>query len=609
MNLALTAQLAQAAYGTLPNGITGAELARALQLPVTGFTPTQAQNFAATHTVVLQYNDDAPGSGGNGTSLSATVFKDKNGQLTLALRGTLEFGGDVTPTDRDILLDGAGYDQIAALYSWWMRASNPVGTLVAQYTVAPISAGDANALKLSEGRVLLRRADAEATGVLANALSADPERRIDVTGHSLGGHLAMAFNAMFGSRTSGAAVFNAPGFADTSVNRRFFDRLGGSSLPEGNKTSNVIANQAAARDVTGTGFTLIAGLNSRPGLPVDVPVEDQWLSDEPDPAEPARNHSQMLLADSLAVKALFDQIDPTFGFSSYRTAFTAASNTNSASLERLVDTLERLLLRQNEPLPSGNGQREALYASMRNLQASSAYGALSRKVLIESSTTALAAKGRIDFSSLASLLTLSPVVITASYEANQAVLDTVLQGTWGQTYAAWLADKALTTAQRTIGQATFSDQWLVDRSSMLATLVLRNQQDLTDEVFAGGGRTPMQYRDVAQGVNVQIGLNNPLGDKRQVLFGGDAADPLNGKSLADRLYGGAGMDELKGLDGNDYLEGNAGDDVLDGGRGNDVLVGGAGSDRFVVGFNHGFDSVMGADAGDRIELDGRFVTG
>ena len=97
MTLSLSAQFAQAAYATLANGMAGPSFADALQSPSSGFTLTQAQRFAAEQTVVLQYDDDAAGAGGNNTSLSATVFKDTSGQLTLAIRGTLELVGDITP--------------------------------------------------------------------------------------------------------------------------------------------------------------------------------------------------------------------------------------------------------------------------------------------------------------------------------------------------------------------------------------------------------------------------------------------------------------------------------------------------------------------------------
>ena len=123
------AQQAQAAYASLVSGQTGTSLAQPLSEldSKASFAEAQALRFAATHTVIAQYNDDAPGAGGQGTSLSVTVFRDATGQVSLAIRGTAETA-DLLVADADIAVSGAAYDQIAALYSWWLRASASVGS-------------------------------------------------------------------------------------------------------------------------------------------------------------------------------------------------------------------------------------------------------------------------------------------------------------------------------------------------------------------------------------------------------------------------------------------------------------------------------------------------
>lgn len=147
----------------------------------------------------MQYDDATNGA----TSFSATVFKDTAGDapgnLILAIRGTLERSGtpnDLT-TDADIFTAGAGYDQIVAMANWWRRASSAPGQLVQQYQLVEVSAGaapaDAVVLRSTpEKDYVLRTATSmEATGELWDVLARDPDLKIDVTGHSLGGHLAM----------------------------------------------------------------------------------------------------------------------------------------------------------------------------------------------------------------------------------------------------------------------------------------------------------------------------------------------------------------------------------------------------------------------------------
>jgi hypothetical protein len=85
----------------------------------------------------------------------------------------------------------------------------------------------------------------ELEGNFSAALALDADGRVEVTGHSLGGHLGMAFSTIFASRTAEVTVFDAPGFWDTSTNRAFFEKLGGSIPVEGaTNITNVIADEA-----------------------------------------------------------------------------------------------------------------------------------------------------------------------------------------------------------------------------------------------------------------------------------------------------------------------------------------------------------------------------
>ena len=118
-------ELALAAYATLNNSALSAQKAR---LEDAGLSGVQADKFALRYSVLTQFTDTTA-EGGLSTSFSATVFKDASGNLTLAMRGTLE-PGDSVPTDADIAIAGAGFDQIVALWNWWQRVSNPAGSCV-----------------------------------------------------------------------------------------------------------------------------------------------------------------------------------------------------------------------------------------------------------------------------------------------------------------------------------------------------------------------------------------------------------------------------------------------------------------------------------------------
>ena len=303
-------EFALASYADLSGTI---DIATALQQQGKGLSAAQAVRFVSLYSVVTQFNDTAA-EGGMGTSFSATVFKDASGKLTLAVRGTLE-AGDFLPTDANIALNGAGYDQVVAMANWWRRASAPAGQMVQQYAVV----GYAPTASIPPGNPLLYSGlgiiyfleaapNAAATGEIVSALAADSDNKVNVTGHSLGGHLSMAFNTLFPGTADQVAVFNAPGFADTTTNQQFFAMLGGTVPTSANSANvtNVIADEATIGNAPWSAF---AGKHSRPGAAVDIPIENQWLSDEPNPADP-RNHSQMVLTDSLAVYNLLSQLSP-----------------------------------------------------------------------------------------------------------------------------------------------------------------------------------------------------------------------------------------------------------------------------------------------------------
>ena len=342
--LLLNAEFALAAYATLNNGTLDNDEQREA-LEAAGMSEVQANNFASNYSVVTQFNDTETSFSATETSFSATVFKDTSGNLTLGIRGTLELVGspnDIIPTDADIAFNGAGYDQIVAMYNWWQRVSTPAGQNVVQY-LYDVSL---NALGLAQPVI--------ATGKLTNDLAVDADQQVDVTGHSLGGHLSLAFNTLFSSVTNEVTSFNAPGFTDTPTNQGFFGTLGG-AVPDATNSQNVtniIADEASVGDAP---WNAIAGLHDLPGETFTVSIEDQagLNSDEPEPAG-ARNHSQQILTDSLAVYNLLTQLAPTLSLSEYKTILNQAAIGTSAGYERVVDVLETLFSINNTPLPTGN---------------------------------------------------------------------------------------------------------------------------------------------------------------------------------------------------------------------------------------------------------------
>jgi Ca2+-binding RTX toxin-like protein len=608
-----------AAYAVLDARLdTGVQLA---VLGDAGMSREQRRNFAVRYPSILKVKTD---TNTNSAGFNATVFKAADGTVNLAIRGTSGVT-DIYEDAATLAPYGAAFYQIVEMYNWWQQVSNSSGSAVSQFAILediPVEGAPAGSVYLHGfstgvgryGSFLVAAPTVQATGgELAQLLAAGAP--LEVTGHSLGGHLAMAFGSLFASAE--ITAFNAPGFRNDafSTNQAFFAALGG-SVPSGANTSNVIG----VNDATGS-FSPIAGLWSRPGTALDIPIEDQLAGNEPLVNLPASlNHSQLLLVDSLAVYRLLGQLDPAITPASFRSVFDVAGSEIHATLERLVDHVAALLGDGGHSLPAGHDQRDALYGVLSRLQdpgLTPQFLALQGKVSVLSPGAIGLVDVRSSFSAFVSLLTLSPLVLdvqesaAADFENLHPELHSLWQG----------------------GADAISEQQLADRLLMYSTQTGMFRQDLEH----GGRSAALKFTDLHNGLSFDgdargygVGeLADPVpydhlraryvfggqGDdeitallasnNNDHLFGLNGDDVIDGLDGSDYIEGGAGNDQLAGGEQGDILHGNAGADVLRGGAGVDYLLGGGGSDAFVWNTGDGED-VIGDhdDGGDRIIVNG-----
>ena len=339
-------------------------------------------------------------------------------------------------------------------------------------------------------------------------------------------------------------------------------------------------------------------------------------------------HSLVLLVDSLSVQHMLATLDPGVTARTLNDLLLSATNTKGTStlgtqgkaegdvLELTLDSVRRLLLgpliqRTAAKMEGGTwaliADRNVFHDTLNALTTGDAFKALVGKVRVGVSDTDLRSKARNDFSALASLITLSPVVLTGL----DSVLESKLQAAWSGTYADWLRDKNMSQADRIAGAETFTDRYFADRAALLNAVVLQNQRntdtqhvldstvpvDRSYEFNYYGG--PPRPGEVLPTLLTLIAESRPNQGKppQFIAFGDDADTRVDGTpyQLGDHLYGGAGNDFVNGLAGADYLEGNAGNDTLNGGDGNDTLLGGSGIDTLYGGAND--DTLLGgADA-------------
>ena len=546
---------------------------------------TQATEFATRYpTIVTQYADTLA-AGGMGTGFNATVFKDAVGNLALAIRGTdsLSVGGNASDlsTGLDIVGSGAGYDQIVAMVNWWLRATATKDQMVNQFRLAEVPL-----IQVSEGAVVLRPGTApetsyvldvapqqvKATGEVKAALDLDPDLRVEVTGHSLGGHLAMAFSTLFAAQTEQVTAFNAPGFSSSAVNQAFFAKLKLGGLIPVAGASNIINVIADETNVGPTQLNLVAGLYTRPGQSFDISIENQWQSDESTPAG-ALNHSIIVLTDSLAVYKLLAELAPVSGdnaftTTAYKSILNQAVQGTAAGYERIVDALEKLFLNDTRLLDAGNNKREDLYKSIQGLTADgSAYTIRKGQLQIESIAGVAAnfvanAQGS-DARGLAWRYALKELDPFAVIDANNTGVYTKFQSGGANAGELDLYDPASRTG-------TLTTQWLEDRAALLQRkldIAARDEINDIDKPLNLNNTTKtwaadnLYFEDRASGYALNQGgqrIQDPY-----IIFGSDSADAIAGSSRADRFYGQGGTDYLIGMGDADHLEGGTGLDIYE----------------------------------------------
>lgn len=566
VDLYMQSQLALAAYAQLSSSATGVEFIRALQ--DAGMSQSQATHFSEQWTVFAQYNhqsepypvyDEITGellrydTVTNG--LSVTVFQEvATGQKYLAIRGTDDFYDVATDLVSVAVLGTTRfqgqYQSLRSKVQEWVGN----GTLPSQFTVA---------------------------------------------GHSLGGFLATGLASEFTVNVNHAYLYNSPGVggvnaSEVAVRLRAALHIT-APLPDPSRISNVRAD---------AGISPIAGLGFPVSPPIPIVIENQFASDVVDPPG-ARNHSQQVLTDALATYALYGGLAPTLGLPAMGALLRGASSANAWTMEAALDDLRKIVLGPGMA-DTAIGNRESFHANLKALTDSGAFISLAGKLRIDPSSNDLAAKARNDFSALASLITLSPMVLTATSPANQIVLNGALQATWGQTYTDWQIDRTMSQTDRDAGKQTVTDEWITDRAGMVGKLVERNQSNLdalTSATSAYQGRNVL-FEDFEQGIRVNAGIVPSVAGIYDVVAFGKEGDDLAGELIGldtgnDHLYGMGGNDTVIGYGGNDRLEGNTGDDRLSGGSGNDTLLGGTGNDSVDAGSES--DVVLAGDGNDTID--------
>ncbi|MDO8703728.1 MAG: calcium-binding protein [Sulfuricaulis sp.] len=576
------AQLSLAAYAlNLLPGMSGQQntaYVSALTAPTVGMSDAQARNFADTYTVVDQYTDPL-------TGFSGTVFT-KNGVNYFALRGTeglFSFAGvnDWLTNVTDVGTNGIAVTQGLAMFNWLQRLYGAPNSAVVQYVYNPIL-----------GTIETFTGALPASGYLSGSLSP-----VSVTGHSLGGQLAMMLSRLAPGVINSVYAYNAPGFDVFNsglTSGGFFNLLRNAPIGPitgaiGTGWNNGIMTRS---DVEGD---VVHGIGYSPSQ--SSPAFEQIIFSENANQGVVTAHDIKAITDSLAIYNLFATLDPALnnnpvtGVSKITDILKASSSnvlnrdTYDISLENALDALRTLFQenyqnstsRFNATATQRDG-RDDFYTKLFSLQEFLKGSALN----IGSTTSpsynltvdSLTKKSTADFISAAQT---GLATRYALYKLNPFTVN----GTG--LYETINTDRSLDLYNSSTRTGALTDEYLKDRAAFLYNkIVVGNQNnDVSGKAWVPYTGAPQHFQDgngtlayhFYLGADSSV-VSQPLQNISNIIFDDWTSNTLTGGTQGDKLYGLAGNDTLTGGKGNDYLEGGKGNDnyIFTSGDGLDLLL-------------------------------------
>ncbi|HQB39207.1 MAG TPA: hypothetical protein PL053_08020, partial [Deltaproteobacteria bacterium] len=479
------------------------------------FSDKEADKFLERFEVLDQFS--------NTDGFSATLFRNKaNGQLYFVNRGTNDAPDFVT--DAILATGGKPLNQILSMVNYYLRLQ--AGTShMAQQVVAMYDEDGALSFEFST----------PVAGVgTVNGIGNGP---VEVCGHSLGGYLSTIFGYLFGGNVLSVNTYNAPGSWGVEATMRELASLLGNSTP----------SYAEDRQTNLIGDYLVSAVPGHRGTDIRV-------------FEEGNAHSQKVMTDSLALQNMLASLDPTLSPANMLAIVKAASAVDGNSLEQTLDSIRKTILGPGTIPTKASGasdsqaSRETYYKNLYDFMGTGQFTSLQGKIMISTAYDTIDSRARTEFSTLLSIINLSPIMITGTSTSNQTLLDSKLQTVWSDLYSKWQADNQLTAAERAAGKANFSDQYLKDRASMLAWLIkgnigdkrdLSGEMTITDNSIAGD----WIFTDVdgKHRINVEHSTSSEIEDefRNQVHFSSATkSDNFTGGSVSDFIYCGGGNDTI-----------------------------------------------------------------
>lgn len=333
-----------------------------------------------------------------------------------------------------------------------------------------------------------------------------------------------------------------------------------------------------------SGFDTEVVANSGVHGPVTtVLIEGQPLVESARELEFGNSHSITLIVDSLALQELFQTIDPTLTQAQMEGIFKASSDASAGlvglthiaegdTLELALDALRKVFVGPQAPA-TGFDDNAGGFGDL-SFRNQFYANLQSVKDAVNGQTYRIVSLVDMSIETLKGNALLPGDTGTAY---RYAVENLNPFAVIGANYTQFSNPGDYDVYDSTTGNGAITLEYLKDRATFLANKLSVNTSvfpSVTGAAISASSWT--YYRDNQS--SYEIGSSAV--SMHQMIFGNATDETIDGSLIwGDRLYGGDGTDTINGKGGDDYIEGNEGNDaLLSGGDGTDTILGGQGDD-------------------------------